>query len=100
MTNQTKKLCAYATIAAAITLSPLATFGQTATASGSPTDTAGTNQTTTTDDRGYRHEHHNYGWIGLLGLLGLSGLMRKRDNHNVNYSERTDDRRSTAGTRS
>ena len=99
MTNQKKKLCAYAVVAAALTLSPLAAFGQASPAT-SP-DTATTSQTTTTDDRGMRNEHHNYGWIGLLGLLGLTGLMRKRDNHNrVDYAERTDDRRSTAGARS
>ena len=101
MTKQKKKLCAYAAIAATLTLSPLAVFGQTSPATSPATDTATTSQTTTTDDRGVRNEHHNYGWIGLLGLLGLTGLMKKRDNHNrVDYTERTDDRRSTAATRS
>jgi hypothetical protein len=99
MTNQHKKLCAYAAIAAALTLSPLAAFGQAYPAT-SP-DAATTSETTTTDDRGARNEHHNYGWIGLLGLLGLTGLMRKRDNHDrVDYATRSDDRRSSAGTRS
>ena len=99
MTNQKKKVCAYAAIAAALTLSPLAAFGQASPAT-SPA-AATTSQTTTTDDRGVRNEHHNYGWIGLLGLLGLTGLMRKRDGHNrVDYVDRTNDRRSTVGTRS
>ena len=102
MNNQKKKLCAYAAIAAALTLSPLAAFGQTSPANSPATDTATTSQSTTTDDRGYsREHHHNYGWIGLLGLLGLTGLMRKRDNYKrVDYTERTDDRRSMAGVRS
>jgi glycerol uptake facilitator-like aquaporin len=102
MTNQKKKLCAYAAIAATLTLSPLAAFGQTSPATSPARDTATTSQTTSTDDRGYNREnHHNYGWIGLLGLLGLTGLMRKRDNYNrVDYTARTDDRRSTAGARS
>ena len=53
------------------------------------------------DDRGDRREHHNYGWIGLLGLLGLTGLMRKRhENRQIDYSDRTDTRRSMAGSRS
>jgi MYXO-CTERM domain-containing protein len=100
MTNQERLLCAYAAIAAALTLSPLAAFSQAAPATSSPTDTATTSQTTTTDDGGgARHEHHNYGWIGLLGLLGFTGLMRKRDNNNrVGYTDRTDDRLSTART--
>ena len=99
MTNQKKKVCAYAAIAAALTLSPLAAFGQASPATS--TDTATTSQTTTADDRGVRNQDHNYGWIGLLGLLGLTGLMRKRDSHNrVDYAERTDERRSTAGARS
>jgi hypothetical protein len=102
MITQKKKLCAYAAMAAALTLSPLAAFGQTSPATSPVTDTAATSQTTTTDDRGYgREHHHNYGWIGLLGLAGLAGLMRKRDNYNrVDYTERTDDRHSTAGARS
>ena len=98
MTHQKKKVCAYAAIAGALTLSPLAAFGQASPAT-SP-DSARTSQTTTTYDRGERDEHHNYGWIGLLGLLGLTGLMRKRDTYNrVDYAARADDRRSTAGVR-
>ena len=96
MRNQTKKVCAYAAIAAALTLSPLAAFGQ-----ASPATSPETTSQTTTTDRAPRNEHHNYGWIGLLGLLGLTGLMRKRDNYNrVDYTERTDDSRSTAAIRS
>jgi MYXO-CTERM domain-containing protein len=98
MTNQKKKIFAYAAIAAALTLSPLTGFGQASPATS--TDTATTSQTTNTDDRGAR-AHHDYGWLGLLGLLGLTGLMRKRDNdHRVDYNERSDDRRSTTGSRS
>lgn len=97
MTNQHKKRCAYATIAAALTLSPLAALSQVAPAN-SPNDAATTRQTTTTDDRGYRTEHHNYGWIGLLGLLGLAGLVRRRDDR-VTYTDRTDSRQTTPGTR-
>jgi hypothetical protein len=101
MTNQNKKLCAYAAVAAALALSPLAAFGQASPATSPAIDSAATSQTST-DDRGYgRQNHHNYGWIGLLGLLGLTGLMRKRDNYNrVDYTARTDDRRSTTGVRS
>jgi MYXO-CTERM domain-containing protein len=95
MTNQEKKLCASAAIAAALTLSPLGAVGQTAPATSPATDTATTSQTTATDDRPYRDEHHNYGWIGLLGLLGLTGLLRRRDN-----TVRTDHRRSSVGARS
>ena len=63
-------------MAIALSLSPLAAYGQT---SASPATNATTSsQTTVADDRGDRREHHNYGWIGLLGLLGLTGLMRKR----------------------
>ena len=99
MTNQSKKLCAYATIAMALALSPLAAFGQAAPATSPNTESATTSQTTTTDDRGYPTEHHhNYSWIGLLGLAGLAGLMRRRDNH-VTYTDRTDTRRTTAGAR-
>jgi hypothetical protein len=99
MNNQNRKLCAYAAMAIALSLSPLAAYGQT---SASPTTNATTSsQTTVADDRGDRREHHNYGWIGLLGLLGLTGLMRKRhEDRQISYSDRTDTRRSTAGSRS
>jgi len=99
MNNQNKKLCAYAAMAIALSLSPLATYGQT---TASPATNATTySQTTAADDRGDRREHHNYGWIGLLGLLGLTGLMRKRqEDRQVDYSARTDTRRSMAGSRS
>ncbi len=87
-------------MAAALTLSPLVAFAQTSPATSPVSDTT-TSQTTTTDDRGLRHEHHNYGWIGLLGLLGLTGLMRKRDNYNrVDYTTRTDDRHAGVAARS
>ena len=82
MIIQNKKLCAYAALSVALTLSPLAAFGQ-ATSPG--TDTTVSSQTTRTDDR----EHHDYGWVGLLGLIGLGGLMRKRDDR-ATYSGRTD----------
>ena len=101
MTNQKQKLCAYATIAAALTLSPLGAVGQNVPATSPATNTATTSQTTTTDDRAYGDQHHNFGWIGLLGLLGLTGLLRKRDNRNtVDYAERNDNRRSSAAARS
>ena len=98
MNNQNRKLCAYAAVAIALSLSPLAAYGQ---ASASPATNATTSsQTTVADDRGDRREHHNYGWIGLLGLLGLMGLMRKRqEDRQVDYSDRTDTRRSVAGSR-
>jgi MYXO-CTERM domain-containing protein len=97
MNNQNKKLCAYAAMAIALSVSPLATYGQT---TASPATNATTySQTTAADDRGDRREHHNYGWIGLLGLLGLTGLMRKRqEDRQVDYSARTDTRRSMAGS--
>ena len=84
-------------MAIALSLSPLAAYGQT---SASPaTNATASSQTTVADDRGDRREHHNYGWIGLLGLLGLTGLMRKRqEDRHVNYSDRTDTRRSVAGS--
>jgi MYXO-CTERM domain-containing protein len=95
MTTQNKKLCAYAAISAALTLSPLAAFGQASPATSPVNDTTTSSQTTVRDDRGDGRVHHNYGWVGLLGLLGLAGLMRKRDDR-VNYSDRTDTRRATA----
>jgi hypothetical protein len=100
MNNQNKKLCAYATMVIALSLSPLAAYGQT---SASPANNATTtsSQTTVADDRGDRREHHNYGWIGLFGLLGLTGLMRKRqEDRHVDYSARPDTRRTMAGSRS
>jgi hypothetical protein len=99
MNNQNKKLCAYATMVIALSLSPLAAYGQ---ASASPATNATTSsQTTVADDRGDRREHHNYGWIGLFGLLGLTGLMRKRqEDRHVDYSARPDTRRTMAGSRS
>jgi hypothetical protein len=98
MNNQNRKLCAYAAMAIALSLSPLAAYGQ-ASAS-PPTNATTSSQTTVADDRGDRREHHNYGWIGLLGLLGLMGLMRKRqEDRQVDYSDRTDTRRSVAGSR-
>jgi hypothetical protein len=99
MNNQNRKLCAYAAMAIALSLSPFAAYGQT---SASPVTNATTSsQTTVADDRGDRRQHHNYGWIGLLGLLGLTGLMRKRqEDRHVDYSDRTDTRRSIAGSRS
>jgi len=99
MNNQSKKLCAYAAMAIALSLSSLAAYGQT---SASPaTNPSTSSQTTVADNRGDRREHHNYGWIGLLGLLGLTGLMRKRqEDRQINYSDRTDTRRSMAGSRS
>ena len=102
MINQKKKLCAYAAIAATLTLSPLVAVGQTAPATSPASAAAATRQASTTDDPAYRDEHHNYGWIGLLGLVGLTGLLRKRDTQkSVDYTERTtDNRRSTSGTRS
>jgi MYXO-CTERM domain-containing protein len=97
MTKQNRKLCAYAAMAIALSLSPLAAYGQT---SSSPATNATSSQTTVADDRGDRPQHHNYGWIGLLGLLGLTGLMRKRqDTTYVDHSDR-DTRRSMAGARS
>ena len=98
MNNQNRKLCAYAAVAIALSLSPLAAYGQ---ASASPATNPTTySQTTVADDRGDGREHHNYGWIGLLGLLGLTGLMRKRqEDRHVDYSDRTDTRRSVAGSR-
>jgi hypothetical protein len=83
-------------MAIALSLSPLAAYGQT---TASPATNAPTSsQTTVADDRGDRREHHNYGF-GLLGLLGLTGLMRKRqEDRHVDYSDRTDTRRS--GSRS
>ena len=85
-------------MAIALSLSPLAAYGQT---TASPATNATSSQTTVADDRGERREHHNYGWIGLLGLLGLTGLMRKRhENRQIDYSDRTDGRRSVAGSRS
>jgi len=86
-------------MAIALSLSPFAAYGQT---SASPVTNATTSsQTTVADDRGDRRQHHNYGWIGLLGLLGLTGLMRKRqEDRHVDYSDRTDTRRSIAGSRS
>jgi MYXO-CTERM domain-containing protein len=85
-------------MAIALSLSPLAAYGQ---ASASPATATTSSQTTVADDRGDGREHHNYGWIGLLGLLGLTGLMRKRqENRQVDYSDRTDTRRSVAGSRS
>ena len=85
-------------MAVALSLSPLAVYGQT---SASPATNATTSsQTTVADDRGDRREHNNYGWIGLLGLLGLAGLLRKRqEDRHIDYSARTDTRRSTAGSR-
>jgi hypothetical protein len=102
MNNQNRKLCAYAAVAIALSLSPLAAYGQT---TASPATNATTSsQTTVGDDRGDRREHHNYGRIGLLGLLGLTGLtglMRKRhEDRQIDYSDRTDTRRSMAGSRS
>ena len=99
MTTQNKKLCAYAAISVALTLSPLAAFGQASPATSPATDTTTSSQTTVRDDRGDGRVHHNYGWVGLLGLLGLTGLMRKRDDR-VIYSDRTDMRGATAGARS
>jgi hypothetical protein len=98
MNNHNRKLWAYAAMAIALSLTPLAAYGQT---SASPATNATTSsQTTVADDRGDRREHHNYGWIGLLGLLGLMGLMRKRqEDRQVDYSDRTDTRRSVAGSR-
>ena len=86
-------------MAIALSLSPLAAYGQT---SSSPATNATTSsQAAVADDRGDRPQHHNYGWIGLLGLLGLTGLMRKRHDHTyVDHSDRTDTRRSMAGARS
>ena len=86
-------------MAIALSLSPFAAYGQT---SASPVTNATTSsQTTVADDRGDRRQHHNYGWIGLLGLLGLTGLMRKRqEDRHVDYSDRTDTRRSMANSRS
>ena len=85
-------------MAIALSLSPLAAYGQ---ASTSPaTDSTTSSQTTVADDRDGRREQHSYGWIGLLGLLGLTGLMRKRhENNHVEYSDRADARRSMAGSR-
>jgi MYXO-CTERM domain-containing protein len=99
MNTQNRKLCAYAAMAIALSLSPLAAYGQT---TASPATNATTSsQTTTADDRGDRREHHDYGWIGLLGLLGLTGLMRKRhEDRPIGYSDRTDTRRSMTGSRS
>ena len=95
MNKQSRKLCAYAAMAIALSLSPLAAYGQT---SSSPATNATSRQTTVADDRGDRPQPHNYGWIGLLGLLGLTGLMRKRQDHTyVDHSDRTDTRRSMAG---
>jgi hypothetical protein len=105
MNNQNRKLCAYAAMAIALSLLPLAAYGQTSASpygqtSGSPaTNPTTSSQTTVADDRGDRREHNNYGWIGLLGLLGLTGLMRKRQDRHVDYSARTDTRRSMAGSR-
>ena len=98
MNNQNRKLCAYVTMAIALSLSPLAAYGQ---ASTSPaTNSTTSRQTTVADDRDDRRQHHSYGWIGLLGLLGLTGLMRKRhENNRVKYSDRADGRRSMAGSR-
>jgi hypothetical protein len=98
MNNRNKKICAYAAMAIALSLSPLAAYGQ---AAASPTTNATTSsQTTVADDRGDRREQHNYGWIGLLGLLGLTGLMRKRnENRQIDYSDRTDTRRSMGSSR-
>lgn len=99
MNNQNRKLCAYAVMAIALSLSPLAAYGQ--TTGSTATNATTSSQTTVADDRGDRREHHNYGWIGLLGLLGLIGLMRKRhENRQVDYSDRTDTRRSMASSRS
>lgn len=99
MNNQNRKLCVYAAMAIAFSLSPLAAYGQTSTSPA--TNPTMSSQTTVADDRGDRREHHNYGWIGLLGLLGLTGLMRKRhEDRQINYSDRTDTRRSAAGSRS
>ena len=98
MNNQNRKLCAYAAMAIALSLSPLAAQGQTsASPASSPTTSS---QTTVADDRGNSREHHNYGWIGLLGLLGLTGLMRKRQEDGQVYSARTDARRTAASSRS
>lgn len=94
MTNKKKELCTYAAVAAALTLSPLAAFGQASPATSPTNDTATSSQTTTTDDRGYGTQHHNYSWIGLLGLLGLAGLLPKRDNR-VAYTDRSDTRRAS-----
>jgi len=99
MKNQNRKLCAYAAMATALSLTPLAAYGQT---TASPATNATTSsQTTVADDRGDLREHHNYGWIGLLGLLGLTGLMRKRhENRQIDYSVRTNTRRPMADSRS
>jgi hypothetical protein len=99
MNNHNRKLWAYAAMAIALSLTPLAAHGQT---TASPATNATTSsQTTVADDRGDRREHHNYGWIGLLGLLGLTGLMRKRhEDRRIGYSDRTDSRRSMEGSRS
>ena len=99
MNKQNRKLCAYAAMVVALSLSPLAAYGQT---SASPATNATTSsQTTVADDRGDRREHYDYGWIGLLGLLGLTGLMRKRhENRQIDYSDRADARRSMASSRS
>jgi hypothetical protein len=85
-------------MAIALSISPLAAYGQ---ASASPATNATTSsQTTVADDRGDGREHHDYGWIGLFGLLGLMGLMRKRhEGRPVDYSDRTDTRRSATGSR-
>src|SRR5512133_1578460 len=98
MNNQNRKLCAYAAMAIALALSPLAAYGQ---ASTSPaTNSTTSSQTTMADGRDDRREHRSYGWIGLLGLLGLTGLMRKRhENNRVKYSDRADAHRSMAGSR-
>jgi hypothetical protein len=98
MNNQNRKLCAYAAVAIALSLSSLAAYGQ---ASTSPaTNSTTSSQTTVADDRDDRRGPRNYGWIGLLGLLGLTGLMRKRhENNRVEHTDRADARRSMAGSR-
>ena len=74
--NKSIKLHVYTVVAAGLALSPIAAHAQTSPAAATRSDTG------TTDARGDRNEHHDYGWIGLAGLLGLLGLMRKnRHNH-------------------
>jgi MYXO-CTERM domain-containing protein len=94
MKNSTK-LHIYAAVAAGLALSPMAAHGQASpAATGAETTTY---NSTTTDDRGDRREHHNYGWIGLLGLLGLAGLMRKNRDDVARYNTTTT-RRSDVGS--
>ena len=85
-------------MAIALSLSPLAVYGQAYTSPATNSTTS--SQTTGAADRDGRRQEHNYGWIGLLGLLGLTGLMRKRDRNNrVEYSDQSDAHRSMAASR-